>query len=109
MPFTVSEEAKSRLFDMFAKREGKQAALRVGVKGGGCSGYSYLFDFDESPATDEDKVFDYGDFKIFVDKKSYFFLNNTELDFVEEVMGSRFTFKNPNVTSTCGCGESIAF
>jgi iron-sulfur cluster assembly protein len=109
MPFTLSDNAKTQLLGMFAKREGKQPHLRVGVKGGGCSGYSYLFDFDEEPSTDDDKVFDFEKFKIVIDKKSYFFLSNTELDYVEEVMGSRFTFKNPEVTSTCGCGESVAF
>lgn len=108
MAITVSAAATHRLKELFQKHPDAQG-LRVGVKGGGCSGYSYVFDFDKQPPKDTDKVFSFEGFNIFVDSKSYFFLNGTELDFIDELMGQRFVFNNPNVTSSCGCGESVAF
>jgi len=108
MALKVTPDAKSRLLELFNKHP-EAKALRVGVRGGGCSGFSYLFEFDENDPSDTDKVFDFGDFNIYVDKKSYFYLNGCELDFVDELMGRRFRFNNPNVKSTCGCGDSVAF
>lgn len=108
MAFTITNTARTRLEELFAKYP-DAAALRIGVKGGGCSGYSYLFEFDNEEPRDKDKVFDFEGIRIYIDKKSYFFLNGTELDFVDELMGKRFQFNNPNVSSTCGCGESVSF
>lgn len=108
MAITVSDTARKRLIELFGKRP-QAKALRVGIRGGGCSGYSYLFEFDDGEPKDKDKVFDFGDFRIFVDKKSYLFLNGSELDFIDELMGKRFQFNNPNVKSTCGCGDSVSF
>jgi iron-sulfur cluster assembly protein len=108
MAITVSDSARSRLVELFEKNPEAQA-LRVGVRGGGCSGYSYLFEFDKQSPRDGDQVFDFDDFRIYIDKKSYFFLNGSELDFIDELMGKRFQFNNPNVKSSCGCGESVAF
>lgn len=108
MAITVSQSAHDRLKELFAKHP-EAKGLRVGIRGGGCSGFSYLFEFESDEPTEKDKVFDFGDFSIFVDKKSYFYLNGSELDFVDELMGKRFHFNNPNVKSACGCGESVAF
>ena len=108
MAISVSNSARQRLNELFTKHPDAKA-LRVGVRGGGCSGYSYLFEFEAEDPRDKDKVFDFGDFSIYVDNKSYFFLNGSELDFIDELMGKRFQFNNPNVKSSCGCGESVAF
>ena len=108
MPITVSQAAQERLIELFAKRPDVKA-LRVGVRGGGCSGYAYQFEFEQGAPTDKDKVFDFGSFQIFVDSRSYFFLNGSELDFIDELMGKRFQFNNPNVKSSCGCGDSVSF
>lgn len=108
MAITVSSSARERLNELFAKHP-EARALRVGIRGGGCSGYSYLFEFEKEEPSDKDKVIDFGDFTIYVDNKSYFFLNGSELDFIDELMGKRFQFNNPNVKSSCGCGESVAF
>lgn len=108
MAITVSDSARERLMELFAKHPAAKA-LRVGIRGGGCSGYAYLFEFDEDEPRQDDKVFDFGEFLVYVDGKSYFFLNGSELDFIDELMGKRFQFNNPNVKSSCGCGESVAF
>jgi len=108
MSLSVTESAKQRLREIFAKNEDVQA-LRVGIRGGGCSGFSYLFELEKGDSKEGDKIFEFDEIKVYVDAKSYFYLNGTELDFVDELMGKRFQFNNPNVSSTCGCGESISF
>lgn len=108
MAISVSDSAKGRLLELFQKHPDAKA-LRVGIRGGGCSGFSYLFEFDKDDPSEKDKVFDFGEFRVYCDKKSYFYLNGSELDFIDELMGKRFQFNNPNVKSSCGCGESVAF
>ena len=91
--------------------EGKQAqGLRIGIRGGGCTGFSYLFEWADEPPRSTDKVFDFGeDVRIFVDPKSLVYLNGPELDFVTSMMGYGFKFQNPNTKGSCGCGESVQF
>lgn len=81
--------------------------LRVGVKGGGCSGFSYLLDLTEQH-NDNDEAFDQHGIKVVCDPKSYLYLNGTSIDFKDEVMGRGFVFNNPNATNTCGCGSSFS-
>lgn len=81
--------------------------LRVGVKGGGCSGFSYLLDLTEQ-AGEVDEKFDKNGITVVCDPKSYLYLNGTEIDFKDEIMGRGFVFKNPNATSSCGCGSSFS-
>jgi len=81
--------------------------LRVGVSGGGCSGFSYKLKFDTEPA-DGDQAFEFGDVKVVCDQKSFLYLDGTQLDFLDGLNGRGFTFSNPNASSTCGCGESFA-
>ena len=85
----------------------EQAALRVGVKGGGCSGFSYVLDLTED-AVETDEIMESHGIKVLADRKSYLYLNGTEIDFKDEVMGRGFVFKNPNATHTCGCGSSFS-
>ena len=103
-------------FDKAAQQELDRATthLRVGVKGGGCSGFSYILDLTEAKKEgDEQWNFDFtvddSTFKISVicDPKSYLYLNGTTVDFKDEVMGRGFVFENPNATTTCGCGSSF--
>ena len=82
--------------------------LRVGVKGGGCSGFSYMLDLTEEPAAESDEEIECQGVKILVDQKSMLYLSGVEIDFKDEVMGRGFVFKNPNATSTCGCGSSFS-
>ncbi len=81
--------------------------LRVGVKGGGCSGFSYVLDLTES-SRDTDEVFEQHGIKIICDPKSLLYLNGTKIDFKDEIMGRGFVFNNPNATSSCGCGSSFS-
>ena len=81
--------------------------LRVGVKGGGCSGFSYLLDLTEQER-DNDEQFEQHGVKVVCDPKSYLYLNGTMIDFKDEVMGRGFVFNNPNATNTCGCGSSFS-
>ena len=93
-----------------AKTEGKEPAplfLRVGVKGGGCSGFSYSLDLTEN-ASDADEQWDCHGVKVVCDPKSYLYLDGTAVDFRDEVMGRGFVFSNPNATSSCGCGSSFS-
>lgn len=82
-------------------------SLRVGVKGGGCSGLSYVLGFD-AEARPTDKVFELHGIRILVDPKSLFFLSGTELDFQDGLNGKGFVFNNPNAQKTCGCGSSFS-
>lgn len=81
--------------------------LRVGVKGGGCSGFSYVLDLTETQK-DTDEVFEHHGIKIIVDPKSLLYLGGTTVDFRDEIMGRGFVFNNPNATSSCGCGSSFS-
>jgi iron-sulfur cluster assembly protein len=81
--------------------------LRVGVKGGGCSGFSYVLDLTETQK-DHDEVFEQHGVKIICDPKSLLYLNGVTIDFKDEIMGRGFVFQNPNATSSCGCGSSFS-
>lgn len=108
MAILLSEAAAREIKTIITQQGlGENVALRVGVKGGGCSGFSYVLDLTESPA-ENDEVMEAHGIKILADKKSYLYLNGTEIDFKDEVMGRGFVFKNPNATHTCGCGSSFS-
>lgn len=81
--------------------------LRVGVKGGGCSGFSYSLDLTET-VTDTDERWDQHGVQVICDEKSCLYLDGTTVDFKDEVMGRGFVFQNPNATSSCGCGSSFS-
>lgn len=81
--------------------------LRVGVKGGGCSGFSYLLDLTETQK-ETDEVFEQHGVKIIIDPKSLLYLSGVTVDFKDEIMGRGFVFNNPNATSSCGCGSSFS-
>lgn len=80
--------------------------LRLGVKGGGCSGLTYVLAFDEQPK-EKDHVFELRGIKVFVDPKSLFYISGTVLDFTDGLNGRGFVFNNPQATKTCGCGNSF--
>ena len=84
-----------------------ETVLRVGVKGGGCSGFSYSLGFDDS-VQETDQIFELNGIKVVCDPKSFLYLNGTQLDFEESLMGRGFKFGNPNASKTCGCGESFS-
>jgi iron-sulfur cluster assembly protein len=107
---TINEDALKHLKDLI-KEEGINTQthfLRVGVKGGGCSGLSYVMDFDDNK-TEMDEVVEVDDeLKVVIDKKSVLYLFGTELQFSSGLNGKGFQWVNPNASRTCGCGESFA-
>jgi iron-sulfur cluster assembly protein len=109
MPISLSETAAREIKTIIAQQElpAEATKLRVGVKGGGCSGFSYMLDLTEETKSDMDEEMESNGIKILCDMKSYLYLNGTEIDFKDEVMGRGFVFKNPNATSSCGCGSSF--
>jgi iron-sulfur cluster assembly protein len=94
---------------MLREQQGNQdLCLRVGVRQGGCSGMSYMMDFeDASKIRDDDEVFDYEGFKIVCDPKSLLYLYGLMLDYSNSMIGGGFQFTNPNASQTCGCGKSF--
>ncbi len=105
----LSESAAREIKTIIEQQElnAETIRLRVGVKGGGCSGFSYLLDLTESQK-DTDEVIEQHGIKIVIDPKSLLYLNGTTIDFKDEIMGRGFVFQNPNATSTCGCGSSFS-
>lgn len=107
--FTITEAAEKQLKKLMSEDEKvtQEHFLRVGVKGGGCSGLSYELAFDNLEQ-DGDNIFETNNIKVRIDKKSFLYLFGTELDFTDGLNGKGFQFINPNATRTCGCGESFA-
>jgi iron-sulfur cluster assembly protein len=104
---TLTDAAASRVRDIMAKADRPIAGVRVGVKNGGCAGMSYTMEYAETAGPGEDVVEDKG-VKVFIDPKAVLFLLGTEMDFQTTKLASQFVFNNPNQTSACGCGESVA-
>lgn len=103
---TISQSAKEKIKDLLYEEGNPDLALRTFVQGGGCSGFSYGFTFDEA-VNEDDFVIPLDEFKLLVDSMSMQYLQGAEIDYTEELMGSQFTIKNPNAVTTCGCGSSF--
>lgn len=104
----LSEKAAQQIQKIKAENSIPEShALRIGVKGGGCSGLSYVLGFDAEPKSN-DKTFNLHGLTIFVDPKSLFYLSGTVLDFQDGLNGKGFVFNNPNAHKTCGCGSSFS-
>ncbi len=110
MPVALTETAAKEIHKILADQGLKQdsTSLRVGVKGGGCSGFTYTLDLTEEARSEADEELNSHGIRILVDNKSYLYLDGVEIDFKDEIMGRGFVFKNPNATSTCGCGSSFS-
>ena len=102
----ISEGAARKIHSLMTKQGISDGGLRVGVKGGGCSGLSYTFAWEREPRTG-DEVFEANGAKIFVDRKSYLFLKGTILEYDTALLTQGFVFNNPNAKQTCGCGSSF--
>ena len=107
MAIEITDRAAEEIKRLQEKEGISAGGLRVGIKGGGCSGLSYNLGF-ESETRKGDKIFEREDVKLFCDIKSYIYLNNTVLDFDNGLMGKGFIFMNPNAKKSCGCGESFS-
>ena len=109
MPINLTETAAREVSTIIKQQEldAQKIRLRVGVKGGGCSGFSYILDLTEN-AKDTDEIFEQHGVRVVCDPKSYLYLNGTTIDFKDEIMGRGFVFQNPNANTTCGCGSSFS-
>ncbi len=105
--FAVTDRAAARIAEIVAETKAEQAALRVAVLAGGCSGFQYRFELDQEPQPD-DLVIEHGPAKVLVDPASLDLLAGSELDYTDELMGSHFAVRNPNAKSACGCGTSFS-
>jgi iron-sulfur cluster assembly accessory protein len=106
-PISLTANAVAKVKEIMAQQNPVPAGLRVGVVGGGCSGFSYSMQFENASGL-MDKVFDMDGLKVFVDASSVMYLNGCIVDYVETLEGAGFKFENPNVKSTCGCGSSFS-
>ncbi len=107
MALQLTETAVSQVKRLMEGQGNPELKLRVGVKGGGCSGMSYTLALD-TQQREGDEAFSFDDVTVLVDMKSYLYLNGTTLDYVEDVMGGGFKFENPNAERSCGCGSSFS-
>jgi len=103
----ISDAAARKIKSLMAKQGISEGGLRVGVKGGGCSGLSYTFAWEKVPRLGDEVFEEPEGAKIFVDRKSYLFLNGTTLDYDTALLSKGFVFNNPNAKGTCGCGSSF--
>jgi iron-sulfur cluster assembly protein len=105
----ITEKALTRVRAALAKEKISPAegGLRLGVQGGGCSGLSYVIRFESGPV-ERDRIFQFGDVRVFIDPKSFIYLQGIVLDYEETLMRQGFVFNNPNATKSCGCGTSFS-
>jgi len=106
-PLIVTSQAIGRVREIRATQDPLPAGLRIGVMGGGCSGFQYSMAFENQSGM-MDKVFSFDDLKVFVDATSLMYLNGCTVDYVETLEAAGFKFDNPQVKSTCGCGSSFS-
>ena len=104
---TLQPTAIAKLKELFAEESNPNLKLRVFVQGGGCSGFQYGFTFDEE-VNEDDFDLEFDGVRLLVDSMSSSYLQNAEIDYVESLNGSAFSIKNPQATTTCGCGSSFA-
>jgi len=107
MPVNLTPNAITKVKEIMATQDPLPAGLRIGVVGGGCSGFQYSMSFENQSGM-MDKVFSFGDLKVFVDATSVMYLNGCTVDYVETLEAAGFKFDNPQVKSTCGCGSSFS-
>jgi iron-sulfur cluster assembly accessory protein len=106
-PLQLTPQAVAKVREIMATQDPLPAGLRIGVVGGGCSGFQYSMAF-ENQAGMMDKVYQFGDLKVFIDATSLMYLQGCVVDYVETLEAAGFKFENPQVKSTCGCGSSFS-
>ena len=111
MAIEVTPRAIAEIKKAAGTRAARPKGLRVGIRGGGCTGFSYLFEWSDTEPRPEDKVlaFEDGEVRVLIDPKSYLYLDGSTLDFASTLVARGFKFVNPNVKGSCGCGQSVQF
>ena len=107
MPVVFTDNAANKVKELIAEEGNAELKLRVFVSGGGCSGFQYGFTFDEV-CNEDDTILEKGGVTLLIDPMSYQYLVGAEIDYSEGLEGAQFVIKNPNATSTCGCGSSFS-
>jgi len=100
-------DAAARRIEKILSKDSAKTALRVSVEGGGCSGFSYKFDLVDA-GLEDDLILEKGSAKVLIDSMSLVYMEGSEIDFVDNLMGQSFQIKNPNAVASCGCGTSFA-
>ena len=106
-PLVFTDSAAAKVADLIAEEGNPELKLRVFVQGGGCSGFQYGFTFDDA-VNEDDTEFEKNGVTLLVDSMSFQYLVGAEIDYKEDINGSQFVIKNPNATTTCGCGSSFS-
>ena len=106
-PLVFTEAAAAKVADLIADEGNPELKLRVFVQGGGCSGFQYGFTFDET-TNDDDMTLEKNGVKLLIDSMSFQYLVGAEIDYKEDIQGAQFVIRNPNATTTCGCGSSFS-
>ena len=104
---SISEAAVGRVNQLLKNRDNPDLMLRIYIQGGGCSGFQYGFQFDDQ-VQEDDVAVEHSGIRMLVDMLSLQYLGGAEIDFKDDIMGSRFLVNNPNATTTCGCGSSFS-
>ncbi len=107
LSLTITSKAAEMARKQLAKRSTPDSMIRLGIRGAGCSGFTYVIEFEDKPPRDRDRVFEQDGVKFVVDKKSLLYLAGTILDWEHKLMSQGFKFVNPNEKSSCGCGHSF--
>ncbi len=107
MPLVFTDSAVAKVADLIAEEGNPDLKLRVFVQGGGCSGFQFGFTFDEA-VNEDDTLVTKGNVTLLIDSMSFQYLVGAEIDYKEDINGSQFVIKNPNATTTCGCGSSFS-
>lgn len=103
----LTENAANKVTELLKTRPTPTVGLRIGVRGGGCSGFTYFLEFVEGSRKGDRELESHG-VRLFIDPKSYLYLMGTEVDFIDDLSGAGFKFANPSARRTCGCGESFS-
>ena len=106
-PINFTDAAANKVRDLISDEQNPNLKLRVFVTGGGCSGFQYGFTFDED-VNEDDTIMEKNEVKLLIDAMSYQYLVGAEIDYTDGLEGAQFVIKNPNATSTCGCGNSFS-
>ena len=107
LPLQFTDAAATKVKNLIADEENPALKLRVYITGGGCSGFQYGFTFDEI-SNDDDMIVEKGGVQLLIDAMSFQYLTGAEIDYKEDLTGSQFVIRNPNASSTCGCGSSFS-
>ena len=106
--FLITETAALAIIKQTSAKN-YQPIIRIGIRGGGCNGYSYIFEFAPAHPNEHDLVFENFGAKVIIDKKSFIYLRGSELDYYNSMVSSGFKLNNKNETASCGCGTSVSF